>query len=198
MLFLRFAPLPLFVVAVVWFVRHFARSDRRMKVAALWAGLTAICGVISFLLVHKPPQGLAEKIELGVYLIEAPILGCALWVAIGTGILLGDNQGGYWTKMKGMALDRNSLMWWILSFGILILFPYLAGRLANVPITPAQSWTPKAVLQVSLSLVTFSLAEEFLYRGCFQALIVSWFKTAWYGGWLANGIAAVLFMGRKR
>ena len=186
----------MFVVAVVWFVRNFVKGDRRMRVAAIWTGLTAMCGVISFLSVHKVAQSLVGFTELGVYLSMVPILGCALWVAIGTGILLGDRQGGYWRKKGGVDSNRSMITWCVISLGVAIAIPYIVGHLANVPLGRAHAWPPKAVLQVSLSLVTYSLAEEFLYRGCFQALITSWFKSAWYAGWLANGIAAVLFMGQ--
>ncbi len=94
MLILRLAIFPFFAAAIVYLVRHFAGGDRRMRIAAGWAILTAAFGGLSIIVESGRPHDAATAAMLVVMLGGSVLLGGALWVVIVVGMQLGDAQGG--------------------------------------------------------------------------------------------------------
>ncbi len=50
-----------------------------------------------------------------------------------------------------------------------------------------------SLLQIVLHHLSYSLGEEFFYRGCVQALLTSWLVGVRHGNWWAIGTASVIF-----
>lgn len=164
-----------------------------MKLAAYTAALTVVFAVASLLLDAGIPHDEPATIRLEAPLVMDVLLGLALWIAIYVGILLGDRQGGYWTKAKGEGHDRDAVMWCGAAIGVALLFTVAVCHFSQIhPRAPVVAGFGSALAPL-FALLAFSLAEEFVYRGCFQALLDSWFGPSRLGGLCAIIIAAVLF-----
>lgn len=190
MIFLRLTVFAFFVAAVVHVIRHFVPGDRRILTSVGWAVGTAIVGALGILAGDTLPQEAGGRATLVFKLLGLLPLAGALWVAIYAGQLLGDSQGGYWFKTGttvwhairwgGVAvLGLLALNWTVCRFSALPLSPAPAGHIAWV---------------TGLTHLGFSLAEEFYYRGCVQALLIAWLARFRGGRWMAVGFAAIVFM----
>jgi hypothetical protein len=189
LLLLRLAILPFFIAAVMYVIRHFKPRDRRMVAAAGWAMGTSLLAALAILGDSGIPANAAAAGLLGFKLFGLLALAGALWVAIYAGQLLGDRQGGYWIKAGGPA--RKAAGWSGMALLGLLAYNWAILHLLAIPAAGAPVGREAALRLVAQ--LSYSLGEEFFYRGCVQALLMAWFVRFRGGPWWAAILAAVIF-----
>lgn len=190
MIFLRLTVFAFFVAAVVHVIRHFIPEDRRILTSVGWAVGTALIGALAILAGDSFTQETAAGSTLVFKLLGLLLLAGALWVAIYAGQLLGDRQGGYWIK-TGTTVQNATLWGGVATLGLLAL-NWAVCRFSTLPLSPAP--TGRIALVTGLTQLGFSLAEEFFYRGCVQALLNAWLARVRGGRWMSVGLSALVFM----
>jgi hypothetical protein len=189
LLALRLTIFAFFVAAVIHVFRRFDVRDRRIGVAMGWAaGVTGV-GALAIL---AESWVSAEPLAIGALALKLFILLSltgVLWVAIYSGLQLGEQQGGYWTKtcttLRAASLWSGAAVLGLLA-GNLACWRVFASTLNLAP-------SGEAILPVVLSHLSYSLGEEFFYRGCVQALLVFWLGRIPGGKWWAVIIATGVF-----
>lgn len=191
MIVLQIAAFPMFAAAIVWLVRHFIRDKGKIKLATLWASIPALCAVLSMVLAAGFPRNFGTAATFSVSVFLSLLLACVLWIAIYSGMLLGERQGGYWSKFKSAEQIRAAVPWCIGATAFATGLSYGASSIFHLSVPHFGSG--RFVLAATLTKIAYSFAEEFVYRGCFQALLGFWLASVKHGELLAIGIAAVLF-----
>lgn len=189
MLLLRLSVFVFFIAAVVQVIRHFNPQDRRIFTSVGWAMTVAFAAALAIFFASLGSAEPAGSVMAAVKILSLLPVAGALWVVIYAGQLLGDHQGGYWTKAGGCS--RNAVLWSVVAVVGLFVWNWALCRLSAQSLRPAPTGQA-AVVQV-FKLFGFSLGEEFFNRGCVQALLVAWLARFRGGHWAAVGLSAVVF-----
>lgn len=188
------AVFPLFAGAVVYLCRHLRHGDRRMVTALIWAIALAACEAVAVIAGTAGPLSTPVVVQMVTMLTGVVPLSAAQWVSMYVGMLLGDHQTGYWTKTPLAAARLSPGAAVTLSFAAIVLFTYLLCRLFQVDSAPAALATePRLRFALLLASCNYAVVEEIIYRGCFQALLAEWFRSARFGQPLALLVVAVVF-----
>lgn len=189
MLLLRLSVFAFFIAAVVHMVRRFNPEDRRVFTSVGWAMGTALVAALAIFVGSVGPVESTGSVLTIFWILSLLPLAGALWVVIYAGQLLGDGQGGYWVKAGRR--PRDAVLWSVVAVTGLLVLNGVLCRFNALPLSPAP--TGQAAVSRVITQLGFSMGEEFLYRGCVQALLVSWLARFRSGRWVAVGLAALIF-----
>jgi hypothetical protein len=191
-LLFRMAILPLIVLAVVFCFRNHVEGDRRKRHAGLVGTATGVVAIASLLLKTGTAPHTYEvwKMCLDILLVlgAAGLLGLSSYA----GMLLGDQQGGYWVK-------PNSRIWptvlaCLVGTGLAFLFSVLLFRGFGDPLAPGQIPSTSAEWGSYLCRTpAYSFGEEVFYRGWGLAYLTAWGGRVRFRAWTANLAIAIVF-----
>ena len=193
LLLFRIAILPFMAGAVMFYVRNRIAGDRRQRHAALaglgvgLAGLAAVC-----FRTPLPLAGAIAPFQLAAELTAVLCAGAVVWVSGYAGMLLGDNQGGYWTRPNSRV--RSAVLAGLVGAGLSLLFslPFFAAL--DIPLAPGQiPSTPAEWGGFLCKKTAHSFGEEVFFRGWCLVWLGALGGRFRLGFWSANLLTAALF-----
>jgi membrane protease YdiL (CAAX protease family) len=125
-----------------------------------------------------------------------------LWVMIYVGWILWERRSGdywgirFWTSQRrAIVLTGTVVVAGMIAYSVLLfyLFSPRLGEAVRIlgggdDIHGFEEW-----LLVSVVVTNFAISEEFIYRGCIQAMLTRWFGDRQAGAWAAIILTAVLW-----
>lgn len=169
---LRLSVFVFFALSIFYLIRHRIVQDRRLLISVLVGAGFLIHAVAWTSLNLLAADG--DKGAIVRSLVFSPallFLAGAMWVVSYTGMVLREQDGGYWRRNHATGKWLEAVMTCIAASLLLTLVGMLASKALKISITPFSPDTTILVLIWALRILAYSIGEEVFFRGWVQGFL---------------------------
>lgn len=191
--------IPLVIAAIVIFFKIRVIGDARL-ITARNAALSMLAFQLAFILLQIGTDSYIDYISL---LISVTILVLKLWVMIYVGQFLWEQlNGDYWGIDRFRANPRTFVYYGLTAAVVMVAYSILLFALTKPSAGPViemfygeddPALDFQDIVYLLVFLTYFAIAEEFIYRGCFQSMLSRWFGSSGAGITASTLITALLW-----